>query len=159
VRLLRTTLQQFDPDRAKFDVLLLHNSVNHLDESACMALGDDDNAWQTYLAIFEKLRDLAAPGATLILADCSRHNFFGLVGMRNPFARSIEWQKHQPPEIWIRLLERCGFANPRLSWTTFNSLGSLGRVALGNRLAAYFLMSHFRLSMRAVGPSGLIDGR
>jgi hypothetical protein len=60
----------------------------------------------------------------------------------------IEWEKHQAPGVWVRLLEEVGFAQPRLRWSSFNRLRGTGRALLGNPVAAYFLTSHFCLQMR-----------
>lgn len=147
-RLSRERLQDYEPGDGGFDVVLLHNSVNHLDEQACVHLLEREEAREAYRAIFQSLADLANPGAYLLIADCARSNLFPRLGLKNPFARTIEWDKHQNPEVWIRLLTEAGFSRPSVRWSTFNSLRGVGRVLLGNRFAAYLLMSHFRLRMR-----------
>jgi SAM-dependent methyltransferase len=139
--------QSFDAGNRKFDLILLHNSVNHLDEPACVDLLQDEAARARYRAIFEKIAALANPGATLIVCDCSRYNFFAALGVRNPVMPTIEWEKHQAPEEWARLLGEAGFVNPRIRWSSFNRLGSAGEWLLGNRFAAYFLKSHFCLTL------------
>ena len=78
---------------------------------------------------------------------CSRRNFFALVGIRNPVAPDIEWHKHQAPEVWAELLGGAGFSKPRTRWSSFYQLRRPGRSLLGHRLAAYFLQSHFCLTM------------
>jgi SAM-dependent methyltransferase len=146
VRLLPERLQDFDwPDRA-FDVLLLHASINHLDEDATIRLSHDEQARDVYLGLFAKLARLAAPGAKLIAVDCSPHNLLARFG-RNPFAPTIEWHKHQPPELWVSLLEAVGFTKPNVRWNSVNTLRGPGRLLLGNRFAAYCLASVFCLTM------------
>lgn len=140
--------QDFDAGGRKFDVVLLHNSVNHLDETACVGLLADQAARERYRRIFEQIAALSKPGATLILCDCSRYNFFAALGMRNPVMPTIEWEKHQAPEVWAGLLAEAGFENPRIRWSSFNRLGSAGEWMLGNRFAAYFLKSHFCLTLQ-----------
>jgi 2-polyprenyl-3-methyl-5-hydroxy-6-metoxy-1,4-benzoquinol methylase len=44
VRFESKTFQAFDPRGETFDVILLHNSLNHLDEEACIALQRDPAA-------------------------------------------------------------------------------------------------------------------
>jgi 2-polyprenyl-3-methyl-5-hydroxy-6-metoxy-1,4-benzoquinol methylase len=44
VELRRQALQEFDPGDERFDVLLLHASINHLDEPATLALAHDERA-------------------------------------------------------------------------------------------------------------------
>jgi SAM-dependent methyltransferase len=147
VQLVRERFQDYDPVDTKFDVLLLHASVNHLDEDACIHLHRDREAQKTYLTLFRKLAALSTPGAKLIVVDCSRRNLYPDLGLRNPFAPSIEWHKHQPPELWACLLSQVGFAKPEIRWNSFNRLGRVGRLLLGNRIAAYTLNSLFSLTM------------
>lgn len=145
VTLEPTTFQAYDAGPRRFDVVLLHNAVNHLDEAACMALPGDPSAREAYREIFAKIGAMSKPGATLVLCDCSNANFFARLGLRNPIEPTIEWHKHQPPEVWAALLNEVGFSRPRISWSSFNRLRSAGRWLTGNRLAAFFLTSHFRL--------------
>jgi len=139
--------QEFDAGDQTFDIILLHDSINHLDEEACIKLQYDDDARKRYRLIFEKLSKIAAPGAKLVITDCSRNNFFASLGIRNPFAPTIEWHKHQSPRFWSNMLSDYGFTNPEIRWTTFNFLGKIGRLLLGNRVASYFLTSNFCLTM------------
>jgi hypothetical protein len=101
-----------------------------------------------YAKLFRQLSDVTAPGGHVIVVDCSPHNFFASIGMPNPFAPTIEWQKHQTPETWAKLLSAPGFTDPNISWLTFNGLGRAGRALLGHKTIAYLLRSHFRLEMR-----------
>lgn len=148
VIMMGETFQQFDPGKDRFDIIVMHNSVNHLDEDACMRLHWDEDARATYHRLFAKLYAIAAPEAHLIVADCSRYNLFGSIGLRCPFAPSIEWNKHQPPRLWARMLCDAGFSRPRIRWTTFNTLRGVGRMILGNRVAAFLTHSLFCLTVR-----------
>ena len=141
------TFQAFEPKGKQFDIILLHNSINHLDETACINLLSDEASKATYLNMCSKLSSLAGRGAKLIVCDCSRYNFFALLRIKNPFAPTIEWHKHQAPKVWVDLLSQVGFVNPRVRWTSFNTLRSPGRALLGNRLLSYFLRSDFRVTM------------
>ncbi len=147
VVLLPQRLQEFEGEPASFDVLLLHASINHLNEDATIRLREDQDARRLYLGLLEKIAGLAAPGAKLIAVDCSPYNAFGRFGRRNPFARSIEWHKHQPPEVWASLLEQVGFTQPRIRWNSPNTFRRPGRVVLGNRVAGYCMASVFCLTM------------
>jgi len=139
--------QDFDSGNQIFDTILLHNSINHLDEEACIKLQYDDAARNRYKFTFQKLSEISAPGAKLIIADCSRYNFFASLGIKNPFAPIIEWHKHQSPEFWSSMLLNYGFINPKVRWTSFNNLRKAGRLLFGNRFTSYFLTSHFVLVM------------
>lgn len=147
VRFEPVTFQVFEPAGKQFDIILLHNSINHLDETACINLLNDEASKAIYMDIFSKLSSLASSGAKLIVCDCSRYNLFALLRINNPFAPTIEWHKHQAPEVWVDLLSQFGFANPRVRWTSFNTLRSPGRVLLGNKLLSYFLRSDFCFTM------------
>ena len=140
------SLQSYESHNDTFDLILLHNSVNHLDEDACIHLLERESAKDTYRNLFAKISSLSEIGATLILSDCSRHNFFAHIGVRNPFAPQIGWHKHQIPEVWASLLQEAGFHNLRVRWTPINRLYRLGRVLTGNRLVSYFTTSHFCLT-------------
>ncbi len=131
-------LQDYEPGDESFDVLLLHASINHLNEDACVRLHRDREAQNMYLDLFRRLAALAKPGAVLI-----------------PFAPMIEWQKHQSPELWARLLAGVGFTKPVIRWNSFNTLRSFGRVLLGNRIAAYCLTSSFCLTMEKDWPRSM----
>lgn len=147
VALESSTFQDFDAGGQRFDIVLLHNSINHLDEEACRTLHTDSKYRKVYTEIFGKLGALSRLGTKLILADCSRYNFFAAIGLRNPFAPTIAWDIHQPPELWAELLSDFDFVNPRIRWTTHNRLRSLGRLLFGNKLASYFGRSAFCLTM------------
>ena len=141
------TIQDFEPEGKRFDIILLQNSINHLDETACINLLKDESSKTTYKKIFSKISSLSNSGAKLIVCDCSRYNLFALLRIKNPFARRIEWQKHQSPEVWANLLSEVGFVNPNIRWTSFNRLRHWGKVIIGNKLISYFLISHFCLTM------------
>lgn len=135
-------------DRAVFDVALMHNTINHLNEAACLAL---PAAWArvAYIAELKKLRSLMAKGGILIVCDCSSSNLFPDLGLTNPFMRTIDWRKHAPPELWTSILAESGFKTDDTAWTSFNPLGRPGRWLLGHRLGAYFTLGHFKLRCRA----------
>ena len=152
VQFVPQPLQDYESSDESFDVLLLHASINHLDEVACTRLHRDPEAQSVYLEIFDRLAALAKPGAKLIAVDCARRNLFADLKVTNPMAPTIEWHKHQSPELWSSLLARVGFANPTIRWSSFNTLRSFGRLVLGNRIAAYCLTSVFCLTMEKTQP-------
>jgi SAM-dependent methyltransferase len=147
VELRHETLQQFDPGDERFDVLFMHASINHLDEPATMRLHEDGGARQTYREVFAKLAAMGADGATLVASDVSRYNLFAKLPVRNPLQPTIEWDKHQPPETWIELLREAGFNEPRVRWSTPNSLRRPGQMLLGNRVGAWLTEGAFCLNM------------
>ena len=145
---LRDTIQEFDSAGEQFDVLISRASINHLDEDACIRLRQDADAVERYMTVFEKLARLSAPGAAIVIKDAMPSNFFGAIGRRNPMMPTLEWHKHQPPEVWAELLSKVGFAQPWIRWTTLNTLRRPGELLFGNRLVSYFTLSTFILTMR-----------
>lgn len=147
VRLIPKTFQQFETAPGSFDIILLHNSVNHLDEWACIHLKNDKVAVDHYMDLFSKLAAQISDGGTIILSDCTRYNFFPLLGLKHPINKTIEWHKHQSPETWAGLLTRVGFVQQSISWSSFNRMGKLGWLLFANRIGAFFLKGHFCLHM------------
>lgn len=148
VSLVSQTFQEFPAEPESFDIILLHNSVNHLDEKACIHLLKDQNAQVTYKQLFRMLAQIASDGADLIISDCSPKNLFPLLGLKHPISRSIEWHKHQTPEVWAKLLHEAGFDAPNVHWSSYERLGKLGWKLFSNKPAAFFLSGHFRLHMQ-----------
>jgi len=147
VELFPDTFHEFDPGDERFDVLFMRASINHLDERATSALHRDDAARQVYLDLLAKLAGMSAEGAKLIVADCTRHNLFARLGVRNPLQPTVEWDKHQAPETWVDLLEEVGFGEPRVRWGSLNSLRGPGRALMGNRFANWLTLGAFCLTM------------
>jgi len=141
------TFQQFESNE-RFDLIVLSNSINHLDEAAMMRLSADQLSRNTYVGYFRKMFDLLNPGGRLIITDCDRTNFFNHLQLKSPFMPSIEWEKHQSPKFWLAMLNQVGFERVSIKWSSPNSLGAVGRALLGNRMVAYFLFSHFRIEVR-----------
>lgn len=160
VQLVPHCLQDYEAGDGLFDIILLHASINHLNESACISLPRDREAQSSYKQLFGKLASLARPGATLLVVDCAQRNLFADLHMKNPFMPMIEWHKHQSPQLWAELLAQAGFSNATIRWNSFNTLRTPGRLLLGNRAAAYCLASVFCLTMErqrdAPAPSSMI---
>ena len=148
VELVSAPIQDYLSTPRRFDVVVIANAINHLNEEACIRLRVDPAAQSAYQDLFSALFRALNPGGWLIATDCSSANFFSAIGVRSPFMPDIEWHKHQPPRVWDRLLQRCGFAPATVRWSAPNTLGWLGRLVFGNRVAAYFVLSHFRLAAR-----------
>ena len=86
------------------------------------------------------LAAMGAAGAKLVASDASRNNVFARLPIRNPLQPTIEWEKHQAPETWARLLGTPASGMRALDW---NSIGRASRArvvsVLGNRVAAWVL--------------------
>jgi len=146
--LIEKTFQQFK-SKNLFDIIILANSINHLDEEASLSLQFSSQAQIKMHRIFQKMFSMLTPGGRLIITDCDRRNFFNDLKTKSPFMPDIEWDKHQSPFVWINLLKKAGFKKESIKWSSPNSLGRVGRFFFGNRLTNYFLLSHFRIELYA----------
>jgi lipopolysaccharide exporter len=144
---LRNTFQNFDYGDQKFDIIISHYSINHLDEHACINLQRSAEAHDKYREIFAKLSKIMNPGGKLILVDCSRYNFYTLLGLRNPMWPEINWRKHQTPWVWARMLSKFGFVNRKITWIPSRYFGAIGSFLTGNLVGSFFLRSAFILTM------------
>jgi SAM-dependent methyltransferase len=145
VKFLERELQKYEP-RSKFDLVISQNSINHIDERACMKIHKSYEAKKTYSEITKKIESLTKKGGKVIIGDASSNNLYNDLGIRNPFAPQIEWNKHCTPETWIKILSRSGLRNPTLRWYTPSVLGKVGRV-FSSRIVAYLYTSHYRIKM------------
>ena len=145
VQLLRIRLEElFTNNVGSFDVVLLYNVINHLDENACERLKEDQAAREVYVNAFRNLGRLVQGHGKVIIADCARNNLFPDLGFRNPFAPNIEWSKHQNPDVWKAILNAAGFIPGASRWYQLYPLRHLGFL-FSNRLIAYLTYSHFVL--------------
>lgn len=147
VKIEPISVQEFECGSKTFEIIILHDSINHLNEEACVSLLHDAGARSAYREAVAKIFRLSTEAARLVICDCSRYNFFTLLGIRNPFDPGIEWHKRQAPETWVNMLGDAGFVDPKITWSSPNRLRWWGRALLGNKCMAYFFTSHFRLVM------------
>lgn len=137
-------LHQLPMPKRPFDIAVMYNVINHLDEEAVVDLHRDPAAFERYVAVLWDLRARMCPGGWVIVADCARDNFWPRLGLRSPFARPIEWQKHQNPPIWIDVFKCAGFKPFDLRWSFLQPFPRL----TANRLVQYVTCSHFVLRLR-----------
>lgn len=142
VDFIEKTFQEYD-SKEKFDIIIMHDSINHLNEDACIVLKKDPGARQLYKEYFKKLYGMTKEDARMIICDCSSKNFFNDIGLKSPIASNIEWEKHQTPSVWLDLLLEEGFEKERLKWYSFNRLGNWGNKLIGNEIFAYLLGRNF----------------
>jgi SAM-dependent methyltransferase len=146
---LANTFQEYAAPGSAFDVILVHNAINHLDEEAVVALHRSEDARASYRALLGKIYELLKPGGVVVIADCARANLFAWLGIRNPVASMIEWDKHQNPNLWVRLLRDVGFDEFELHWTYPRRLRILGAI-LDNWFMSFLMQSHFVLHAHRV---------
>lgn len=130
-----------------YDIIVMHDSINHLDEEACMTLNTSIDSERKYDHILKKVSNISNAGTQVIICDCARSNFFSCLKIKNPFAPTIEWNKHQNPGLWIRLFEKQNFKLQGVTWRSLNRLGKLGNVLFSNKFSSFFFDSHFCVVM------------
>lgn len=146
VDLCPETFQAADLGQGPFDLIILQDCVNHLDEDACIALRRDREAQAKYRDLFAKVSAAGTLGATVVLSDCSSSNLYPLLGLKNPFDAGIEWHKHQPPWVWSTLLKDTGFTVGPVRWQSPSKLGRVGAVFFANAAMSYLFTSQFVLT-------------
>jgi len=148
VEILETTFQDFSAREDTFDIVLIQDTINHLDERACIDLHLNKASREIYRALFNKVGSMVNPGAQLLFSDCSSRNLFPALGLRNRFDPAIEWHKHQPQGVWTQLLEEVGFERVALRWSSPARFGTVGQTLFGNAPSAYVFTSHFAVVMK-----------
>lgn len=127
----------------KYDLILMHNSINHIGEDIIEDIEINKNHWEKYLERLKPVVMRAKKGANIIVADCSNKNFWNDLGIKNPIASSIEWNIHQPPRVWKRMFEELGCTHINTKWTTRREFLTPGNILLANKFFSYFMESHF----------------
>lgn len=143
-------LSDLNSERNNFDIALMHNSVNHINEKMTPLLMVSERAREAFLNEFKSIRSRMTDNGILIISDCSNRNFFGDMGIKNPIAPTINWTVHQSPNVWSPLIEASGFKHLKTTWTTRRELGRVGHAILGNKVGAYLTNSHFAMVFGAV---------
>jgi 2-polyprenyl-3-methyl-5-hydroxy-6-metoxy-1,4-benzoquinol methylase len=138
-------LQQLEPEE-QFDIVVMYNVINHLDEDAVVRLHDHERSREVYIGLIRSIFDRTTPNGVVIVADSSRHNACNYLGIPTPFTRGIEWQKHQAPDVWITLFQVAGYELIDLRWSPFYPLG-----AVRSRFVQFLTASHFVLRFRKPG--------
>jgi SAM-dependent methyltransferase len=142
------TFQDYQGGGRAFGVILSFQSINHLDEPACMRLLEDPAARETYRRLFHKAHDLLVPDGRLVVADVGRVNMWARLGLASPWAPEIEWHKHQEPETWGEVMRAAGLEPIATRWNhPFYRLRFLGPL-LTRRVASRCLGSQFQLTAR-----------
>lgn len=145
IDLQNLTLQEFNTDNL-FDIIILHDSINHLDEDTFSNIHTDQKSFNTYSTLVSKIRSLLTPNGKVLVADCSRVNFFAALDIKNPVAPTIEWHIHQHPPMLTKLFEQNGFKLEKLRWSPFKRFDKFGQFLskIGFPIS-YFMQSHFNL--------------
>ena len=141
------TIQDFNSTK-KFDVIILHDSINHLDEAMFEKIHTDKSKFSDYKKLVNKIIGLLSDDGVIVITDCSSKNFWGDVGLKSPFAPTIDWYLHQRPQLVEKLFENHAFKS-KLRWSPFKRFGYFGRLlSLLGYIPSYFMQSHFNLILR-----------
>lgn len=139
-------LQTLAPGDSLFDLAIMYNVINHLDEEAVQTLHKNQAAYNTYVQLLRNFRGLLSDGACVIVADSGRNNFWNRAGIKSPVRHTINWNLHQEPEMWIKVFEEAGFRLLDLRWSPLAVYPF--RRFTANRLVHYFSYSHFVLRFK-----------
>ena len=144
IHVKKITLQEFKTNE-KFGIIILHDSINHLDESLFENIHKSEKDYEDYKKIINKIISLLSPKGKILITDCSRRNFWGDIGIKSPFAPSIEWNLHQPPSLLKSFFHNDKFSFD-LRWSPFKRFGRMGRfISFLGIVPSYFMQSHFNL--------------
>lgn len=141
------TVQAYDFRDGPFDLILSQSSINHLNEECCINLRHSAEARETYLGLVGRIKDAMKPGGWFVVSDASSTNYWNRMGLTAPFAKSIEWHKHQEPEVWADLLVEAGFEPVNVRWHLYYPLRHFGALS-ANRMFARFTSSKFVATFR-----------
>jgi 2-polyprenyl-3-methyl-5-hydroxy-6-metoxy-1,4-benzoquinol methylase len=134
-------LQSLSVPNKKYDIILMFNVINHLDEKAVEILHKDKTAVEAYIKILRDLKNYLNPDGLVIVADCARSNFWNTLGLKSPFVPTIEWHKHQNPRRWIDIFSQSGYCLYDFRWSSLHPIGKLA----SNFIVQYLTTSHFVL--------------
>tara|TARA_Y100001970_G_scaffold199595_1_gene242794 strand:+ start:29447 stop:31381 length:1935 start_codon:yes stop_codon:yes gene_type:complete len=148
INIIDKKLQDFYNNDIKFDIVILHNTINHLDEDATINVHNNLTSQKKFIKIFKEIKNMLNEDAEIIITDCSKYNLFGDLGIKNPFAPQIEWEKHNSPYAWKKILLKSEFHSITVEWINHNSLRSIGSWLFGNKYMSYFLNSYFLIKCK-----------
>ena len=132
-----------------FDIIFFHDSINHLEENKFKDAHTNEQNFDYYVKLISKINRISSKGSDVIVTDCSRLNFFQLLGIRSPFAPSIGWKYHQSTRIVKKIFMKAGLDFVNLRWSPLKRLGKLGYlISLVGSPMAYFFQSHFVLHFK-----------
>jgi hypothetical protein len=142
VQLIQKLLHEVDQPE-EFDFILMLNCINHIGEDLLRKDSFNESDYLNYQDEMGKIWSRLKKGGTLVVSDCSNHNFWGNLGIKNPIAPTIEWNIHRPPEFWRAMLEGLGARHLRTRRTARREFGMFGKFLLANSLCSFFLDSGF----------------
>jgi SAM-dependent methyltransferase len=151
IEYLPISFEKFIATRGKetFDYVLMCNVINHIDENAVkrLHLPDADRERKQYVRTLKEIHNLLSETGILLVSDVGRYNFWNSIGLRFPTCRTIEWDKHQNPDVWKALLATVGFESIEVKWLALYRLRHF-KAIVSLKPVAQCLNSHFLISAR-----------
>jgi len=96
----------------------------------------------------QPLYDWLLPGGKLVITDASSTSAFtpllkaGII-KRHPFQPTIEWDIHQHPRVWNKILQEMGFESVNYRWATNWRYSWMPRFMVDNPIATNIYSSLF----------------
>ena len=148
VTLIKKPLEDFQAEEQSFDYILMYSVINHLDEERVEDLDINEESFQFYLLMVQQMLNWLKPGGKLIVHDAARsHAFAPLIKMgilkRNPRYPTIEWEKHQDPEVWRRLFKNAGFVDVKSHWGVYTRYDFIRKIVGWSSFINWFINPHF----------------
>lgn len=148
VHLINNNIQNYTSEE-KFDIVISQASINHFDENSCEDLNINENSYFNYLNIFKKIYYIMNNSGNFIISDVSNRNFWGDLGLKNPFVPKINWKIHQPPHIWAKVAKDAGFVRKKVDWTSLNRFLMFKNLKIvNNPFLSYCVGSHFNIFLQ-----------
>jgi 2-polyprenyl-3-methyl-5-hydroxy-6-metoxy-1,4-benzoquinol methylase len=135
------TMQSYEAPPASFDIVYMLAVINHLDETQVETLDRKEESRVVFRQLLQPVYNWLKPGGTLVVTDISNtHAYIPLMKLgllkQHPFHKTIEWEKHQPPQVWKSLLESAGFSAVQYHWATNWRYPQIPRFLCDNVVAA-----------------------
>ena len=132
--------------KKKFDLIILHNSINHLVDGNTKELSTNDISNIKMMNTIEKISSLALDDCLLLIVDNSGYHFFQKLGFeRHPLIPHVGFHDHESPDFWTSYFKEFGFKFKKVDWITPNPMRHFGKVLLNNSYSSYFFGLPFRL--------------
>lgn len=148
IELKNISLGEFDTPDQHFDMIYLLAVINHIDEEHVKTVDANPESEAIYLKLMRPLYEWLVPGGKLVITDASNTNAFtpllnaGIL-KRHPFQPTIDWEIHQHPKVWKKLLGKMGFEDVAYHWATNWRYSWMPRFLVDNPIAANIYSSLF----------------
>ena len=112
VTLLREDFLSAELPAAHYDIVFTHAVINHICETP-EVIRPGTSAEAAYQRVFGRMYELLRPGGVAFVIDANRRHvgwWLKRLGWQHPLVPDVDWDLHQTPATWRRLMRRAGFA-------------------------------------------------